>query len=48
MEPQLERISTWNAEANQHMIAVNQAIGFTVLGPPNTFWRLDVPGAALG
>jgi GNAT superfamily N-acetyltransferase len=40
-EPQLERISTWNAEANQHMIAVNQALGFTVLGPPNTGWRFD-------
>jgi GNAT superfamily N-acetyltransferase/RimJ/RimL family protein N-acetyltransferase len=46
-EPQLERISTWNAEANQHMIAVNQVIGYTVLGPPNTEWRLDVP-ALLG
>jgi len=42
-EPQLERISTWNAEANQHMIAVNQVIGYTVLGPPNTDWRFDVP-----
>jgi GNAT superfamily N-acetyltransferase len=42
-EPQLERISTWNAEANQHMIAVNQTIGYTVLGPPNTDWRFDVP-----
>ncbi|MDQ2811205.1 MAG: GNAT family N-acetyltransferase [Actinomycetota bacterium] len=40
-EPQLERISTWNAEANQHMIAVNQALGYAVLGPPNTVWRLD-------
>jgi hypothetical protein len=42
-EPQLERISTWNAEANRHMIAVNQTIGFTVLGPPNTDWQFDVP-----
>jgi len=42
-EPQLERISTWNAEANQHMIAINQAIGYTVLGPPSTDWRFDVP-----
>jgi GNAT superfamily N-acetyltransferase len=42
-EPQLERISTWNAETNQHMIAVNQVIGYTVLGPPNTDWRFDVP-----
>jgi GNAT superfamily N-acetyltransferase len=42
-EPQLERISTWNAEVNQHMIAVNQLIGYTVLGPPNTDWQFDVP-----
>ena len=46
-EPQLERISTWNAETNRHMIAVNQVIGYTVLGPPNTDWRFDVP-AVLG
>jgi hypothetical protein len=29
------------------MIAVNQVIGYTVLGPPNTDWRFDVP-AVLG
>jgi GNAT superfamily N-acetyltransferase len=46
-EPQLERISTWNAEANQYMIAVNHVIGYTVLGPPSTDWRFDVP-AVLG
>ncbi len=42
-EPQLERISTWNAGANQYMIAVNQAIGYEVLGPPIADWRLEVP-----
>jgi RimJ/RimL family protein N-acetyltransferase len=41
-EPQLERITTWNAEANQHMIAVNEALGYTVFGAPATSWRLDV------
>ena len=41
-EPQLERISTWNAETNEHMIAVNEAIGYTVWGPPVTGSRLDV------
>ena len=41
-EPQLERITTWNAEDNQHMIAVNEALGYTVFGAPATSWRLDV------
>jgi len=44
-EPQLERITTWNAEANQHMIAVNEALGYTVFGAPATSWRLDVADA---
>ena len=41
-EPQLERISTWNAQVNEHMIAVNEAIGYTVSGQPITGYRLDV------
>jgi len=41
-EPQLERIVTWNAEDNEHMIAVNEALGYTVVDPPATAWRLDV------
>jgi len=48
-EPQLERIHTWNARANAHMIAVNEALGYTVLGQPSTCYRLDVaavPGPA--
>jgi GNAT superfamily N-acetyltransferase/RimJ/RimL family protein N-acetyltransferase len=40
-EPQLERISTWNAQVNEHMIAVNEAIGYTISGPPGTGYRLD-------
>ena len=46
-EPQLERISTWNAQVNEHMIAVNEALGYTVFGQPSTGYRLDaaaVPG----
>jgi GNAT superfamily N-acetyltransferase len=43
-EPQLERITTWNAEDNTHMIAVNEALGCTVFGAPATSWRLDVAG----
>jgi len=41
-EPQLERITTWNGQANQHMIAINEAIGYTVFGQPVTWSRLDV------
>ena len=39
-EPQLERIVTWNAQSNEHMIAVNEALGYTVFGQPNTWYRL--------
>ena len=46
-EPQLERISTWNAEVNEHMIAVNDELGYTVFGQPATGLRLDV-AAVLG
>ena len=41
-EPQLERIMTWNGQSNEHMIAVNEAMGYTVFGPPNTEYRIDV------
>jgi GNAT superfamily N-acetyltransferase len=41
-EPRLERIVTWNAQANEHMIAVNEALGYTILGQPSTWFRLDV------
>jgi len=41
-EPQLERIVTWNGQANEYMISVNEAMGYTVFGPPTTSFRLDV------
>src|SRR5436190_18177047 len=41
-ETQLERIVTWNDQGNTHMIAVNEAMGYTVLGPPSTGYRSDV------
>jgi GNAT superfamily N-acetyltransferase len=44
-EPQLERIDTWNAQSNQYMIAVNEALGYTILGRPASWWKLDVAGA---
>jgi GNAT superfamily N-acetyltransferase len=31
-EPQLETVDTWNAETNDHMIAVNEQLGYRVLG----------------
>ncbi len=31
-QPQLERIDTWNAESNDHMLAVNDAMGYRVVG----------------
>ena len=46
-EPQLERIMTSNGETNAHMIAINEALGYTIFGPPATSWLLDV-AAALG
>jgi hypothetical protein len=27
------------------MIAVNEALGYTILGRPATWWKLDVAGA---
>jgi GNAT superfamily N-acetyltransferase len=41
-EPQLEKISTENAAPNDHMIAVNEALGYRVAGPPFTRWELDL------
>ncbi len=38
---------TWNAQANEHMIAVNEALGYTILGPPSTWYRINV-AALLG
>ena len=31
-EPQLATVDTWNAESNDHMIAVNEALGYRVMG----------------
>jgi RimJ/RimL family protein N-acetyltransferase len=46
-EPALERIETWNAQSNRYMIAVNEALGYTILGQPANWWRLEV-AALLG
>jgi RimJ/RimL family protein N-acetyltransferase len=41
-EPQVKRLETWNATANEHMIAVNEALGYRMHGPLNTQWKLDL------
>ena len=32
VQPQLVSIDTWNAESNDHMIGVNELIGYRVMG----------------
>ena len=41
-EPQLEWISTGNATANEHMIAVNEALGYRVVAPGWRFYEMPV------
>ena len=41
-EPQLERITTWNAQVNEYMISINEAMGYAVWGQLVTDLRLDV------
>jgi len=38
-EPQVREIDTWNAESNAHMIGVNEALGYRVLGRVLNFQR---------
>jgi RimJ/RimL family protein N-acetyltransferase len=39
VEPGLQQIYTWNAESNHHMIAVNERLGYDVLGRVVEFQR---------
>jgi GNAT superfamily N-acetyltransferase len=41
-EPQLEWIQTGNAAANDHMIAVNEQLGYEVVTPSWTFYEIPV------
>ena len=46
-EPQLERIVTGNAAANQHMIAINEELGYELLEPLGQSYEMpvaDLPG----
>ena len=38
-EPQLRTLDTWNAESNDHMISVNERLGYEVLGRALEFQR---------
>ena len=39
VEPQLEHVDTWNARSNAHMIEVNEALGYRVVGTTLSFQR---------
>lgn len=41
-EPRLEHIITWNAEKNDHMVAINELLGYVPLGRPMRSWELPV------
>lgn len=38
-EPRIETVDTWNAESNDHMIAVNEALGYRVMARELQFQR---------
>ncbi len=38
-EPQIQTVDTWNAESNDHMIAVNELLGYRVMGRELQFQR---------
>ena len=42
-EPGLREVSTWNSETNEHMIAINERLGFEVNGRFQS-WTLSIPG----
>jgi GNAT superfamily N-acetyltransferase len=39
VEPQVETVDTWNAESNDHMIEVNERLGYRVMGRELQFQR---------
>jgi GNAT superfamily N-acetyltransferase len=44
-EPAVRQFFTWNAETNEHMIAINEQLGYQVSGRAR-FWELRFPAAA--
>lgn len=48
-EPQVREVDTWNAETNDHMIAVNELLGYRVLGRAVDYQRpIAVPPHSSG
>jgi len=43
-EPRVERVATGNAASNEHMIAVNEALGYEVVEPGYRHCELAVAG----
>jgi len=41
-EPAMARMATWNAAANRHMIAINEALGYELLDPQIQHYELSV------
>ncbi len=39
VEPQIVEIDTWNAESNDHMIGVNEALGYRIMGRELAFQK---------
>jgi GNAT superfamily N-acetyltransferase len=46
-DPSRERVYTWNADENAHMLAINVALGFRPFGLESA-WQRPEPGAAPG
>jgi hypothetical protein len=40
-EPRIDRIITWNATSNSHMLDINRAMGFELLDEWNT-WQFPL------
>ncbi len=45
-EPKIEQIATGNAAANEHMIAINEQLGYRVVEPGWRFYEMPVSAAA--
>lgn len=43
IRPELRRLHTWNATENRHMLAINEALGFTVTGHSGEWQRTLTP-----
>jgi RimJ/RimL family protein N-acetyltransferase len=43
-EPEIERIETGNDSTNQHMIAVNESLGYEVFEPLWQWYEIEVAG----